>query len=282
MTKEKLIFEVTVLLYTRKVQTTKTRRATYYNEGDKLPKKYQDGLEKKEYLWMFIKERKGIVLVDSGGDPVIKNSKSVGSPRYKSIKGNDLHTLRMKDYERSKIIKAIKEDFKKATEHLKEIEPVLFPIRLTCEVHHPIVDPETRGQEWDLDNHALWYMKVFPDVLCGCPYKDANGKMAYESKRIIPDDTLKYITQPPVPIFVPVETINDRKLVFRAYTDTRPIIKNNPHYGEFRRVIKLEEVSGIQKHLYAPELNTLVLKSGEEFKVPRIEVIQEALDYLNK
>lgn len=233
---KQLIATIEIPQYIRKIQTAKSRRATYYFEGEELPKKYQQALINKKAHWMFIKERKGVILVDTDGEPIIKNPRVAGTASFKVIKGNDLHTLRMKDYERSKIVTAIKEQMIPLVANLEPFPEVYFPIRLLCEVHHPIDDPLTKGQNWDIDNHALWYCKVFPDVLSGCPYtKDKKNKeIQYLSKRIIPDDHRKYITQPPVPIFVPIENIEERKLVFKIYSDKRDIITNNDYYKEFQ------------------------------------------------
>lgn len=229
MSKE-LIATIEIPQYIRRVQTAAARRATYYKQGEKLSKKLQRMVDKKECLWMFVKERKGIVLVDSGGDPIIKNPRTAGTPRFKVIKGNDLHTLTMEPFERSKIIKAIKAQMIPYVEQLEPIPAINFPIRVLCEVYHPIVDPYVKGQDWDIDNHALWYTKIFPDVLCGCPYRENGKEIFYQSKRIIPDDHRQYITQPPVPLFIPIEKHEDRKLVFKIYKDLRPEIINNEYY----------------------------------------------------
>lgn len=278
ITESDLIAEVTIPQYIRRIETAKARRATYYFEGEKLPKKYQKGLDEGTIHWMFIKERKGIVLVDAGGDPIIKNPRTAGTPSYKVIKGNDLHTLTMRDYERSKIVKAIKDQMIPEVEKLEPFPAIYFPIRLICEIHHPIDDPLVKSQNWDIDNHALWYCKVFPDVLSGCPYtKGKAGELEYLSKRIIPDDHRKYITQPPVPIFIPIENIEERKLVFKIYSDKRQVIISNEYYKEFQPI---KEVVGLERHRYAPELNSLHYDDGTEERVPYCTTIEEAEKYL--
>lgn len=229
----KLLATVEIPQYIRKVQTSKARRKTYYKKGEKLPKGLQSKLDSKEYSWMFIKDKKDYYLVDDGGDLIIKNKRSAGTPKFKVIKGNDLHALTLTDYDRSKIVQAIKDQMIPEVEKLEPLTEVNYPIRILCEVHHPINDPLTKGQSWDVDNHALFYMKTFPDVLCGCPKivetEDGSKKLQYLSKRIILDDNVKYITQPPVALFCPVENYEDRKLVFKIYLDTRESIQQ--YYG---------------------------------------------------
>ena len=70
--------------------------------------------------------------------------------------------------------------------------------------------------DWDLDNRAWVYLKVFLDTLT------SNG--------VIFDDSIKYITQMPNPVFFPVETKEESKFVFKFYQDDRPEILNHPFY----------------------------------------------------
>lgn len=231
MSDKTLLATIVIPRYVRKVLTSNARRATYYEEGEKLPKKYQDGIAKGKYFWVMDRKRKKVLLTDGSGELVIKNPRVAGQPKYKLIAGNDLHSLRMKDFERSKIIKAIKAQMIAEVEKLEPIAEHHFPIRILMEVHNTVVDAETNTLSWDVDNHALFYAKTFPDVLSGCPTYNKGESMTYISKRIIPNDNILYITQPPVPLFVPVEDAEDRKFVFKIFSDNREIIKTNKHYG---------------------------------------------------
>ena len=226
-----LIAIVTIDRYIRKIQVSKSRRATYYFQGETLPYKYQSQLGA-NYQWVNSIEFDRTVLCDGYGNVVIKNKNSAGTPKYKIINGQDLHTLQMKDYERSAIVKAIKEQMIPEVEKLDIIAK--FPLRILCELYDTVIDVELGKNghlPWDIDNRAAWYCKVFQDVLCGCPYKKKKGeKVEYRSKRIIPDDDRLHITQSPSPLFYPIENSENRKLVFKIYHDKRDIISNSKGY----------------------------------------------------
>lgn len=225
----RLIAEVTIPNYVREVMIAKARNPTYYKQGEKIPLKYQKAVAEKKMFWVQNAKKKAVLLSHPDGTPVIKNIKTAGSPRFLPIRGNDLHRLIIKDYQRSKIIKAIKEQMVPYVEVLNPIPQEEYPLRILMEIHTTPYDPIGKTEDWDLDNHGLWYAKAFPDVLCGCPYaiaaeKDKNGKIVkkgyinYESKRIIVDDSQKVIIQPPTPLFKPIENYEDRKLVFKIYS----------------------------------------------------------------
>lgn len=215
----KLIATVEIPNYVRKILVAKSRLPTYYKKGEKkIPKKYLLMLEQKKLFWIYNEKKKTALLSDVNGNPIIKNSRSVGTPRYLPIRGNDLHRLTLEDYERSKIVKAIKEQMVPYVDKLESIEESLFPLRILMEVHTTLEDPEAKGNDWDVDNHSLWYAKVFPDVLTGCPERKEGKGTTFLSKRIIPDDNVKYIIQPPTPLLIPIENYADRKLVFKIYS----------------------------------------------------------------
>jgi hypothetical protein len=229
----KQIAEVTIPQFIRRVKLSNSRLATYYYEGEQIPKKYEKAVAEKKCHWIFLKERKGVVLVDADGDPIIKNPRVAGTPRYKNITGQDLHRLTLKDYDRAKIIHAIKNQMKPRMEHLDPIH--LFPIRVLCEVHTTIHDPDSKGKITDIDNMVLFHLKAFPDILCGDPLARKGEDIQYGFRRIIPDDSRKYITQPPTPLFFPIDNYEERKLVFKIFHDDREIIKNHPYYAEFQQ-----------------------------------------------
>ncbi len=243
-----LLATVTIPQYIRVIKTADKRLATRYKKGEKIPKKYTDKLGI-DYDF----DSKGILINIDTKEKVVKNSKSAGTPRYKIINGQDLHTLTLADYERSKIIKAIKEQM---IPEVNKLQPITkFPIRILCELHdtyfdqiHLLTSGRVREEiNWDIDNRGLFYCKTFPDVLCGSPYVDnlreengltviRNDKevkvIKYQNTRIIPDDNRRYITQAPTALFCPIENAEDRKLVFKIYHDDREIIHSNINYGK--------------------------------------------------
>lgn len=239
-----LLATVEIKEYVRLVTLSESRRAAYYEKGKKkVPKKYSDKIGV-DYKWHEIKGK--IYLCDAYGTRIIANPNSVGTPKGEVIRGNALHALTMLESTRSKILKAIKSQMQPEIDKLDPITK--FPIRILCELHDTVLDwmyidnksglPKDTG--WDIDNRFLFYGKVFPDVLAGSPMivdvldeqtKKTEKKKVFTSKRIIPDDNRFYITQPPVPLFVPIADTKDRKLVFKIYHDDRDIIKQDFHFS---------------------------------------------------
>lgn len=223
MSKE-LIAEVIIHKYIRKVQMSGSRRATYYKQGEKLPTKYQSRLGA-DYQWMRFKGGK-IILCDAHEKPVVKNPNSCGTPKYKLINGQDLHALTLQDFERSKIITAIKKQMIPEVAKLKPITE--YPIIIEAELYDTILDQEiisTKGKvvdtKFDIDNRFLMYGKTFPDVLCGCPYRDEDtGLLVYASKPIIIDDDRLHLTNAMGCLFIPIEDTENRKLIFKIYAVT--------------------------------------------------------------
>lgn len=230
---KELIATVIIPKYIRKVQVSKERRASYYFKGEKLPTKYESKLAI-DYQWIKFEDLTKPVLCNAKKELMIKNPDSVGLPKYKLINGQDLHTLRMKDYERSKIIKAIKEQMIPEIEKLDIIE--VKPIRILCEIWDTVEDIEINSGNklsWDLDNRIAIHNKVFQDVLSGSPMIDKKTKKVIcTSKKIIDNDNIRYITQAPSPLFCPIEDSENRKLVYKIYHDKREMVTNNKFYGK--------------------------------------------------
>lgn len=238
-----LLATVEIPQYVRLILLAEKRREVYYEKGKKvLPEKWakQIGVN---VDWQIIKGK--ILLCDAENKPIIANPTTAGTPRGYVIAGNDLHSLRMMDSTRSKIMKAIKAQF---TPIIEQLEPITkFPIRILMELHDTVEDEmyissktktAIKNINWDIDNRALFYAKAFPDILSGSPMikeiKEGREKIkrtVLTSKQIIPNDERRYITQPPVPLFYPIENTKDRKIVFKIYHDDREIIKNHPAYG---------------------------------------------------
>lgn len=171
------------------------------------------------------------VILLQKGIPIIANDKVVGTPKIIPIKGQDFYSSNIREFTRGIIMNAIKECYEPFLNSFPVINA--YPIRIVCEIHDTIknyydnTDKEGLGKAWDVDNYAYPYMKAFPDVL------QALGK--------IRNDDRLHITQPPSPIFVPIENHNDRKLVFIIYKDDREIINQNKIYNEFHTKIVQKE-----------------------------------------
>lgn len=216
MAKEPLLV-VELPQYIRQVKLSNSRMAKYYEYGKKhkLPKKYQDTkLFGYKEVKMGGKVRKFLTNLITN-ERVVANPMSKGTPKWYLINGQDLYNGNMKEHARNKIITAIKENFRP---YVKGLPPITkFPVRIQGELHDLMYDPLNKNQLWDVDNRTLgFYIKAFQDLL--------------KAEGIIPDDNVLYITQPPVPLFVPVETTEERKLLFRFYHDQRDCIVNSTHY----------------------------------------------------
>lgn len=232
---KQLIVVVEIPRYIRQVQISGPQIAQYYRQDKKLPVKYASKLAI-EYQWVKFSNLKYPILCNANKKPVIKNEKDIGKPTFKLIRGQELHMLTLQDYERSKIITAIKEQM---VQYTNKLEPIYdYPLVIECELYDTFSDEElksTKGNirdiNFDIDNRFLFYGKTFPDVLGGCPYMDEDtGEMVCKSKPIIVDDHRLYITGPPSVLFCPISNSKDRKLVFRIYQDKREIIRNNSNY----------------------------------------------------
>jgi len=197
--KQNLLREITVPEYIKHVTLSKKRRAKYYTKKSKIPKKYAK----------FKFNPKGI-LVDPLGNPVIANPCSVGTPRLKKINGQDFYKGTDSPHIRAKVVQEIKTFL---IPFVEKLEPVTtFPVQIKLELHDMI-----GIGNWDLDN--LWiYNKCMQDVLV--------------QEGILPEDNVMYVTAAAAPEFYPVDTEEERKLVFKIYEDTRDVIKENTAYSE--------------------------------------------------
>ena len=168
------------------------RRATYYTSKDKIPKKFQDPT--------FGYDRKGR-LCTNDGQPIIRNAKSVNTPRMKKINGQDFYAGNTRPVMRVKVVNAIKDAFRPYLRKVRKIPRDKFPIQISCAMY------DVAGKaDWDLDNKWI-YLKVFQDLIV--------------NEKLIPDDNIKYVSKAASMEFFPVETTEERKLVFTITTDTR-------------------------------------------------------------
>jgi len=170
------------------VKMSNSRRPKYYTKTDKIPKKFAG----------YNFDAKGRLL-GPDNQPVVKNSRSVDKPRYKKINGQEFYSGVASPIIRVKIVNAIKDYFRPFVEPIAKIKS--FPVQLECHFY----DVPDRS-DWDLDNKWI-YCKVFQDLLVH------TGK--------IPDDNIKYISKSASIEFYPVETEEERKLVFVIKPDTR-------------------------------------------------------------
>ena len=123
------------------------------------------------------------------------------SEKFISINGNVLYEG--KPWDRKKIKDGLEEFFTPFVATLPKLEG---PIIMECELYAPL-----HYHLPDLNNFGYMYEKVLSDTMVNM------GKLK--------DDCVPYITKPGcAPLFIPVESEEDRKLVYHIYQDLRPEI----------------------------------------------------------
>jgi hypothetical protein len=162
--------------FAREIKVSNNRRASYYKEGEKIPKKYQNK------FYTFLPYKGKMILFDNKTKcPVIKNPNTAGTPKFTTIAGNDLwNTHRVGNYI-EKIKLSLQIYFWDVIKHFKlenlNIESYL-PMRITFDFY-------TYKETQDLDNLALFYQKSFADAI--------QDKVYPEEKRWIKKDDVKTI-----------------------------------------------------------------------------------------
>lgn len=212
--------------YLRKVKLSEARKAKYYEAGKAAPKakRYHD---RKRFDYQIHGTRSFLTDLETG-EKVIANPRAAGTPRYIAINGQKLYNGEMHKHIRNKVLSEIKQQYAPYINQLDVITE--FPLMIEMEVHDIIREPSSNSL-WDLDNRSWPYIKAFQDCLTGNKDKDGNLR----NKQIIPDDHILFITQSPVPKFIPIEDEDERKLVFRIKKeDDKRIIKSKVFIKELK------------------------------------------------
>lgn len=216
-----LIAELTIPLYIRQYVKSKSNRAKYYLRGSKkkVPEKYKTAayeFRPFKAVRHGVKGNKFCLVEILTGERVIANPHLVGKTNIKNINGQDIYNGLVSSHDRNNMIGQIKKQFKSFLHSLDPIKK--YPLRIDVYFFDTIIDDEFGGgQDWDVDNRAFPYCKALSDIL--------------KAEKKIDEDNRYYITEPPHPIFVPVDDVQDRKLVIRIYQDIRLVIKNNYLYA---------------------------------------------------
>ena len=156
---------------------------------------------------------------------VVANPRAAGTPRYITINGQKIYNGEIGKHVRNKVLSAIKESFTPYINKMQEIDLDMFPIRIELEIHDIIREPGSNSL-WDVDNRSWPYIKAFQDCLTGHANKVGKKRI----KKVIPDDNILFVTQAPVPKFIPVENEEDRKLVFTILKETDKRILTNKEF----------------------------------------------------
>jgi len=192
---------ITIANYIQVAILSQKRRAKYYLKGTELHKR----IKSPQF------DDKGRLL-DKSGVPLVRNVRTVGTPKLEQINGQKIYAATIPPYIRSKMVKQIKESFIPLVRDQLPIDSKDFPVKITMSLYRP-----TLAGDWDLDN--LWiYNKCFLDVLV--------------SQGIIPDDSIRYISCSPGIDYIPVRTEGERQMIFTIEKDTREEIANAQFYNE--------------------------------------------------
>lgn len=238
MTEEKiLIATIEIPKYKRSFKAADSIMAKYYEKGigKKLPLEYCDkvlyqsqGIREPDginYFWKDFsrirQQNKKMVsfLVNEKEQLVIANSTTVGKPRIININAQKIYNGFMGKHARNNMMSAIKDQFRQFAMSYPQIK--VYPLIIECELWDTLIDVDfDSGSNWDVGNRVGVYNKGFEDVLKA---KDLN---------IIIDDSVWFVTGSPGALFCPVETTEERRLVYKIYADRRPIIVNNKLYQE--------------------------------------------------
>lgn len=202
-----LLLTILIPEYPTRIQVSKAARPKYYKKGrERAPTKFQPH---PQY------DNAGYLIDPDTNERVLKNPSGVGKPRYKPISGNRMSSYR-NEYGKSMVVKGIKDYYKK---FLYNYDPItIFPLRITWDLFTTVT-----ATNYDLSNFWFYY-KYFEDCLRD-PRELPDGTTL---PPIIPDDSIKYITQPGnSPLLHPIDDFNNRGFVFRIYLDTRKQIINH-------------------------------------------------------
>jgi len=162
--------------FAKEIQISKARKAKFYYQGEKIPKKYQNK------FYTFLPRKGKMVLIDnSTKQPVIKNPNAAGTPSYTTIAGNDIwNTNRVGVYTEQiklslqnwfwEIIKYYKLDKLDVTE--------LLPLHITFDFY-------TYKEKQDLDNLKLFYEKAFIDAIQDSTYANETRWLRNDSTKQI-------------------------------------------------------------------------------------------------
>lgn len=189
--------EVIIPEYITHVELSKSRRPKYYNRKQKVPKKYA------KFRKYDLKGR----LLGADGEPIIANAGVVNKPRLLKINGQQLYSGNMNAMVRSKVVNVIK-DFMHT--FVKDLPSLAVPVRIESDLYAPLA-----AKNWDLDNQWI-YHKCFLDALVKAD--------------VLPDDNVMFVTQAPAFRYFPVDTPEERKIVYRIIPEDRDEILNHEAY----------------------------------------------------
>lgn len=152
------ILSITIDNFSEYIEVSKARRNKPYIQGKcRVPKKYSGS----NYHW--IKRGKVFILAEAtvtGFIPLIANSKTAGTPKYKKVNGQDIFNQRLDPFARAALVKKIHNYFIPYLKDIPNFNIEDYPVSVELEFY--IKD---QGKyNIDDDNRWLW-MKCFKDTL---------------------------------------------------------------------------------------------------------------------
>lgn len=203
---QELLFSIVIPDFITRIQVSSSRRPIYYEKDGKFPvpvsklKHLDKG--KMKFSWKIHKiGSKGKILLTevSTGDPIIKNARVVGTPKFVQIKGNDFYSGFSSPHQRMLIVNSIKDNFRA---HFKKIGKVnTFPIFLEFIIYNEMNIRSSKGKlmSQDLDNQAYAYVKSSQDLM--------------KEVKIIEDDNLSFIRK----VSYEFRESTSKKLIINAF-----------------------------------------------------------------
>jgi len=179
------------------------QKAKYWKRHHKnRPKKYENyqNTDKEGYL------------LDQEGNRLLKNPDAMGTPKYVSLSGNNF-TTGLHPSVRSGLVHNLKDFYMPYVRLMKPFQK--FPLIVEWDFYAPV----DRG--FDMSNFWFYY-KYLEDCLFMTEYRKR------PVQPILPDDDRAYVVKPGAPLLWPVDTLEQRKFVFKFYHDNRPLIQNHP------------------------------------------------------
>jgi len=200
----KKIKEITIPHYVHQVQISNKRLTKYYhqNSGRGKVKKAIEDIPKKYGANCYDLEG---YAVDKDFRRIIANPLSAGKARFVPINGQIFYSQKGGQFTRAKIVQELHSFYKDHLENFTPFTDKQYPLVIQmnwfCPYGHKTMDST---------NMYFAYQKTFEDVLTNLG--------------IIEDDEVRYVTGG-FPIYTPIDSFEDRKLVFTFYTDMRAEIQ---------------------------------------------------------
>lgn len=184
--------EIDIPNFITHIKLSEKRKAKYYRQGNKIPKRYKNP----------VFDSSGFLL--DKGEKVISNPRSMGTPDLWCINGQSIYAS-MNHNKRSTVMKKLKAYFKsKLKEAVNARELMRYPLKVSLELHRYRGYYNAAKKRWeesfDLDNVCWVLQKSIQDALT--------------ELTVIEDDNVNYINEIAYK-FIPIPKKAIQRLVIR-------------------------------------------------------------------